>query len=134
MGYFEEYTVIKSAFLDQWGDETIVVEDNASRRPVDQAPWLRFQVLGSDARVASIGGPQTIYRHDGDVVIEVFTPLNSGPGTALRLADAAAGLLRGLQVNGITFWAPRVVRVGSDPAWYRRNVICPFQRDEVFAH
>lgn len=134
MGWLEEYAAIRSAFVDQWGDTTLVVEDNSAARPTDQVPWIRFQVLGSDARVASIGGPQTRYRHDGDVVIEIFAPLNAGPGRVLQLADEASAYLRGLQIDGITFWAPRLVRVAENTSWHRRNLICPFQRDEVFAY
>lgn len=133
MAWLEEYATIRAAFIDEWGSETIVVEDNAAAKPTDQVAWIRFQVLGTDARVAGIGGPQTRYRHDGDVVIEIFGPLNKGPGRVLELADKASALLRGLQVGGITFWAPRLIRVAPDRAWYRRNLICPFQRDEVFA-
>lgn len=133
MGWLEEYATIRSAFIDQWGSTTKVVEDNAAMKPTDQRPWIRFQVLGTDARVATIGGPQTRYRHDGDVVIEIFAPLNTGPGRVLTLADQASSYLRGLRVEGITFWAPRLIRTGPNSAWHRRNLICPFQRDEVFA-
>jgi hypothetical protein len=134
MGWASEYATIRAQFMDNWGGETIVAEENAAGEPTDQVAWIRFQVLGTDGRVAGIGGPQTRYRHDGDVVIEIFAPLNHGVGRSRELADKASSILRGLQVGGITFWAPRLIKVGPRGAWYRMNLICPFQRDEVFAY
>lgn len=96
--------------------------------------WVRIQILGGPAGRASIGGPIATYRHDGDVAIEIYAPAGRGYMEALALADRAAGIFRAWECRGMHFFAPRVIDVGTQGGWHRKNVLCPFWRTTAFAH
>lgn len=133
-GYTGEGNAVQELFRAHWEDAAPVAWPNVDFRKPTGEPWVRFSVLGSAASVASIGGPAAQYRHEGDVIVQVFTPKGEGPLRARQLADKAAGIFRGRLSGGMAFWAPRVVEVGTNDGWYQLNVICPMWRTETFAH
>lgn len=147
-GYDAEGNAIQARFAGSWVTDdsppkplTLIAWENVAFTAPGSGPgapekqdWVRIQVLGSDATVVSIGGPQVTHRHGGDVVIEIFGLPNTGPARVRQLADKACSIFRGWQSGGMVFWTPRVVDVGLQDGWYRKNVICPFQRDTAFAH
>lgn len=138
-GYLGEMEAIEDRFKSEWGDLTPIEFKNAPiTKPGDEnggdlGPWVRFRIHPSSAVVASVGGPNVRFRHAGDVIVEIFTPLHSGPKSIRELVDAAASIFRGWRQDGITFWAPRAVEVDAAKGWDRMNVIAPYQRDESFA-
>lgn len=138
MGYEFEAQRILSRFAAEWtdnGDElTPIAWPNTPFDPPQSGAWVRITIQPSTSRVASIAGPYTRFRHDGDVVVEIFAPHGDGTETALMLADRAAAIFRGFEHHNLTFFAPRMVHVGNRDGWYRVNVICPYQRDTAFAH
>lgn len=142
MSYAAEFTAIKTRFETEWIDPLdppaprtpVAWENEHFKAPAEPEPWVRVTVFGSTASRASVGGTSARYRHDGEVIVEVWFPANEGSAGARTLADAAAAVFRAWQAGTLTFWTPRVVRVGREGAWYRLNVIAPFKRDSVFAH
>ena len=146
-GYAPEAQQIRDRFTAEWTDggsprTPVDYENEHFDAQVDAAdpttgrplPWVRLTVFGSDASRASLGGSVARYRHDGETVIEVFAPRGGGDAEARQLADHAAGIFRSWQSGELTFWTPRVVRLGREGQWYRLNVIAPFKRDSVFSH
>jgi hypothetical protein len=103
---------------------------NVSFTPPQSAPWLRFQINEGNASTPAFGSG-VVYRHPGNVIVQVFVPANEGDGRARSIADTVAAVYRGKRLTpGIRFFdAPYVNTVGRDGDWYQVNVICPFAYD-----
>lgn len=138
-GFAAEGAWIRQRLTDGWVKEqgppaplTPISWDNAAFDPPDPpAPYLRYSVQHSDGRQASVG-PRPMERHDGMVVLEIFVPAGSQTAVLDALCDRAAEIFRGARAAGLRFYTPRAVRVGGSGSWFRKNVLCPFQRDTVF--
>jgi hypothetical protein len=104
---------------------------NVSFTPPADTPWLRFTITEGEAANAGFGGSQNLYRHPGNVIVQVFVPANEGDGRARSIADLVAAVYRGKRLTpGIRFFdAPYVNTVGRDGDWWQVNVICPFAYD-----
>lgn len=134
MSYVSEAALIRNRFESQWSSPipAFILENKKVSKPTD-APWVRMTIQNGDANVACVGGSTIRYRHDGSVIVEIWTPLGEGDGEARELGDLAASIFRGWESGGLRFWAPRVVPLGERNGWYRVNMIAPFQRDTDFS-
>jgi hypothetical protein len=104
---------------------------NVSYTPTPGTPWLRFTITEGEASTPAFSGSGNVYRHPGNVIVQVFVPANGGDGRARSIADTVAAVYRGKRLTpGIRFFdAPYVNTVGRDGDWYQVNVICPFAYD-----
>ena len=132
MSYLSERQAIQSRFGDEWGDRTEVSWPNVDFSPPSGEAWVRFRVQSGPAAQVAMGGPENLYRHDGDVVIEVFAPRGHGERAALEHADLAAAAFRAWRTAELTFWTPRLTPAEVVDGWWKVDVICPFQRDNRF--
>jgi hypothetical protein len=141
-GYAAEARVVRERFALMWWDDVkgepitpVAWEDEHFEPPAGPGglrSWVRVTVFGSNASRASLGGTSARYRHDGEVIVEVWAPGNRGGEEARELADAAASVFRSAREDSMQFWTPRVIRVGREGQWFRLNVIASFKRDSVF--
>jgi len=134
-GYIGEAETIRGWFLAEWdsGVPIHVYENTKFTDKPDDAIWARLRVLSRDAYPAAIGGPTIRYRHDGDIILEIFAPESTGDGAARSLADDACAIMRGREDGGIVVWTARAIPLGVRDGWYRINVVGSFSRDEDFA-
>jgi len=103
---------------------------NVSFTPPADAPWLRFTITEGTANTPAFGSG-VVYRHPGNVIVQVFVPANEGDGRARSIADTVAAVYRGKRLTpGIRFFdAPYVNTVGRDGDWFQVNVVAPFEYD-----
>ena len=94
------------------------------------ASWVRLTIIPGDGFQASLGTPR-VWRATGIVVVQVFSPLGEGDGSAYSLADDVAAIFRGVTVQGVVFRAPSLTHIGPDGAWYQINVATPFQVNDT---
>ena len=135
-GYVGEKATIRGWFRDGWesGVPIHLIEGSAFKDKPTNAPWARLAIRPREARVASVGGPTAVnFRHDGDIILEIFTPDGLGDGRATELADLGCSIIRGKQDGGIVCWSARAIPLGTRDGWVRVNVIGPYQRDEQFS-
>lgn len=135
MSYNAQAEAIRTRFRTQWADETPISWPNEPfKTPSPPVPWVRFQILDNNAEQADIGGSASTYRHEGDVLVEVFVPLGSGEFRVRQLTQKVQDAFRGWQSGGMRFYTPRAVPVGkSEEIWWKINVLARFERDSVFA-
>lgn len=145
MSYAAERTWIRTRLQTLWvtgsAERTPIAWDNVAFSPPEPpAPWIRPTITAQRAYAAEIG-TAGIRRHDGALIVEVFTPAMTGTNENDVLCDAIAALFRDVSESGIRFDQPFVIpigirtdtgRVGSEGAWYKQDVICPFERDTIF--
>lgn len=124
---------IEVLFNTQWGTTTHIAFDNVDWKPeATTLKWVRLNVLTGDSITAGLHGDVNLYRSAGVIVVQVFVKEGEGVRTALLLADQAAAIFRGLQIDGIIYRAPSVERIGPSDGWYQVNVNIPFQWDAQF--
>jgi hypothetical protein len=136
VSYLQEQIDIDSLFATQWaaGPNTPIEWDNSDFDPSNaQEAYVSVVVQGISARQVELGKATNNYRHFGDIVVMVFTPVDQGGAAAKTLADAAANIFRSKFIgSGIVTRSPNVSRVGRIGSWFQVNVTTRFHRDTVF--
>lgn len=136
--------LLETAFKDYWdtltpelfvvGVPTIHWEGTPFKQPID--PWIRFTVEFAQGQQASLGSTPLEFQ-DGQVVVQVFTPKNSGTRTATLIADYVAAGLRYRQMTGegvsVSAEAPEQVPVGERDDLYQTNVRVRFRAQHIAA-
>lgn len=135
-GYEAEAAWIRSRINTLWvigaNPRTPIAWDNVSfAKKNPQAAWIRVSIRHSGAGQAEIS-TNPMYRHDGVVVVEVFTPGMKGDSESNTLCDHVGAMFRGVTGPGIRFRPPYPIRVGDTDGWFKQDVICPFTRDTIF--
>ena len=134
-GYLGEAETIRKWFRSEWdsGVPIHLIEGGNFPDKPDDGPWARLAIRSRDGYPAAIGGPTIRYRHDGDIILEIFTPEGGGDGPARALVDSGCEIVRGRDEDSIVVWNVRAIPLGVRDGWYRINVIASFSRDEDFA-
>lgn len=134
MTYEAQHNAIRTRFNTQWASTTPIKWANVPFDPPNDDAWVELSVGDAGAIQASMGDPgNNTYRHTGAVTVMIFTPSGQGDKEALELADQAAAVFRAWQSGGILFRpAPFIRRIGTKDNWFQVNVVCPFQRDDVY--
>jgi hypothetical protein len=133
MSYLTERQAIQARFQAAWGTSTPVAWPGIHFRPPTNAAWVRFTVIPGPADQVSVGTATDLYRGDGDVLVEVFTPLGAGELQALTLADEVVEAFRGWRSGDLAFFTPRVLPGLETDGWWKTDVIAPYQRDSRHA-
>lgn len=134
-GYEGEAETIRAWFRSEWdsGVPIQIFENVAFKDKPDDEHWARLRVRSFEGAPATIGGPDVKYRHDGDIILEIFSPEGVGDGRARELADEALEIIRGREEGGITVWRAWAVPIGNrGDGWYRINALGSYSRDEDF--
>lgn len=136
VSYLDAWMLIRHRLEGAWLNRTLIGwpnEDNGTP-PDASTPWIRVSVKeDDDSEVASVGD-NAIYRQSASLVIEVFTVVGEGLGSAYELSGVIADAFRAWSVGSLVFWAPKIVEVGERGGWYKTNVLCPFQWDAHYEH
>lgn len=102
---------------------------NDPRETPTKGIWLKCIIENDDSRIHSIG-VTNIYRHSGNLIIEVYNEINLGTAYSLRTVDNLVGSFTGLTVsNLVKFRTPSVNLVGRVEDNYQINITCPFYVD-----
>jgi hypothetical protein len=136
---------VENRFRTEWAlvNPTITVRyDGVSFTPPSpQASWVAIEVWDGDRDKASIGPGVQVRREFGTVFVDVYTEPDIGSLTARDLCDDITTIFRDVQVSGITFYEPSILRVGEKyypgvqgtsgtAQWYMMKVAIPFKYDE----
>lgn len=130
--------LLESTFATGWAASGVAVAypNVPFKQPPDE--FVRFSILAGMSEQISLGESK-LERRFGVVVVQIFTPKNSGNLRANELADAAASIFRykqlvnagaGLTVN---MRAPNTVPAGSRPDYYQVNMTVPFEANAYFS-
>lgn len=125
---------IKDRWVANW-THTQTAYDNVAFQDVAGTAWARLVVRDGDARQITLGKPNTVDRHAGVVMVQIFTPLLQGADRSRWLADRAAAIFRKVDMNvtgegKATFAVPYLIaseQSGDD--WWQTTVVCPYYYD-----
>jgi len=97
----------------------------------DGETYCELEVIDVSTQRANVGSP-ALERNWGIIRASIFTPRNIGTATGRALADAAAGIFRDVQFDGITCLSPAVRNIGEVEGWWLTSMTAEFYRDETF--
>lgn len=97
--------------------------------------WVSLSIIPGDGRQASLGSGK-LERQLGIVVVQIFTPKNTGSRRSYDLADAAATILRYQTLSeagvNVILRAPELANVGERMDNLQDNLKIPFQAEKIF--
>lgn len=130
MKFNEERALIETHFADLWS-ETEIAWSNVPFEPPANLPWVRFTIVHGEGLHADINGDNPLYRFVGNVMVQVFVPIDTGTDTAFNLAETVSNIFRRAQLdNGIQFRVPYIIDIGPSNNLYQINVTCPYWRNQ----
>lgn len=97
--------------------------------------WIAFRIIPGDGVQASLGQTK-LSRQFGLVMVQVFTPKNSGTRRATVLMDIVGNIFRHQTKTGsgvsVVFREPAMSDVGDRMDNYQANVQIPFQGERIY--
>ena len=104
--------------------------------PPSDGPWAVVTILDGESNQVELStgvtgaGPRT--RTIGRMIVNVYTPIDTGDRTARQLCDWIKLAFKQISANGITWRTPAVLDIGrAHQSWWQFNVSCPFYADEI---
>lgn len=104
--------------------------DNIAIQHPKDAVWARVNVQSTVTRQTEIGNPIT-FRTLGLIIVQLFSPFNTGDNDILTLADKVVLAFRRVTADGVTYRTPTVQTIGRTKEWWQVNVNCPFLADTI---
>jgi len=132
--------VIRKAYVERFGDCNDLTDfthfPNAQFEPPSpvstQRIWARLTVEASARlQVSACGGGVARRRVIGNMVVQLFSPLNAGERELSDLVSSLLVLFQSVTIDGVLFRTPVDRIVGRSGDWFQWNVVCPFQYDSL---
>lgn len=136
----EAREAIYSRFTTQWKavggltDLTPFTFDNEAFTPPEAASWVRVAIRHLTAMQETLGSAgNRKFAHPGTLLIQVFTPTNSGMASSDTLCQKAREIFEGVSLSGTTvrFQSSTVREAGNDGKWNQMVVETLFEYDET---
>ena len=132
------YATATKAIVDrliaQWNTTPIVIS-NTDYAAVEGTSFVHCHVHWSGADQVAFGDTQNRFRHEGEILIEILTPSDSGPGLGLEYADSIAAIFRAKSFGGVECMAAQVTgssKAGPLGNFWNTILIIPFYFDQRF--
>jgi hypothetical protein len=104
---------------------------NVPYSPPNNSPWLQVQIRFGDNAYATLQGPSTGFnRHNGTLVVNVFTPIGTGAGSNLTIAERVKDLFDRAKFSSIIFdpvSGPAAVIAAAPEAFYQTQLTATFE-------
>lgn len=126
MSFDSERAAIEGRLKANW-TTTDIAYQNVKFNPPNDAAWIRLNILNGEAGYRTINNG---IRRPGVIVVQIFTPINTGTKTIKEYADTILAIFQNKTFSGITCNVASVETVAPSNVWQQVNVTVPFWRDE----
>lgn len=102
---------------------------NQTVKPPNNAPWLWCTINFGDGEYQFLKQGDSI---NGVAQVNIFTPVATGTGLALTIADRVKSVFNRLTVSGVRFRpasGPRAIAQADTSAWYQVSVSIQFKAE-----
>lgn len=133
--------IIRRAYVSEFADENCLTELTAfpnvsftpPEDPGNEKKWIRFNIEVANRFKVSVGEGEGAaqWRVIGNLVLQVFTPLDIGTKLKTDLLNELIPVFQGKTYSGVVFRTPTENDIGKSGSWYQTNVICPFYHDTI---
>ncbi len=133
MSFAATRQAIEERFRDFWLARTKVHYENTAFEPTHGVAWVRLSIREGEGNQIELAA-NPLHKFAGLIIVQVFTPENTGTSDARLLADVAAECFRSVSFAAgasgqITCQTPSAQTIGVDDAgWFQINVVAPYTR------
>ena len=135
----EAEEIILAAFVAGWEDKTPYQFDNeggtniSNANPADgNIAWVRVVVRPQQFRQKTQGGPgNRIFERDGLILVQIFTPSNTGTAEANSLGQSIVDIFEGSRFGGVVVTSMTARKVGTDGKWFQVLAEGTYDYDEL---
>ena len=126
----EARDIMHGVFTAVWTHPALY--DDKAGAPPKTGPWARLSVRHARGQQETLPNPlgNRLFRRDGVIIIQIFTPLGNG----LALSDQLAKLVMDAYESSSTsvlFRNVQLNEIGPDGNWYQVNVVVEFEYSEA---
>ena len=104
---------------------------NVPFTPPNNSAWLQVQIRFGDNTYATLQGPSTGFnRQNGTLVVNIFTPIGTGAGANLTIAERVKDLFDRAKFSSLIFdpiSGPAAVIAGAPEAFYQTQLTATFE-------
>lgn len=104
---------------------------NVPFTPPNNSAWLQVQIRFGDNAYATLQGPSTGFnRQNGTLVVNIFTPVGTGSGANLTIAERVKDLFDRARFSSIIFdpvTGPAAVAAAAPEAFYQTQLTATFE-------
>lgn len=119
---------IEAHFSNNWV-ETPVIYQNIAYNDVPE--YIRINILSGKRFQASLGCNNNTYRTPGVLIVQIFTPKNTGTKRALDIVDLLITFLQSKVIGAVNFKTPYISFQNIADSFYQVNLNCPFYVDNI---
>lgn len=133
LSYADEERAIHERLTTNWTTTPIKYGDVPFQQP--EAEWIAVWIQNTEARQIDLGVSNPLVRHDGQIVMQVFSPASKGVRLAKQYADTLGAIFAGQQFSAGSSGTIRCRRatvrtLDAKNGWAQVNVEIPFSRDK----
>lgn len=124
----------KTAWDAATGGAPLLYDNVDGERPAQPTTFGRVTVRFMSGQKASLGGTSggRLFRREGLLYVQIFTPHGRGPGPADAIAQALVAAIEDPGATGnIWFRDVGAQEIGSDGGYWQVNVTARFQFDRI---
>jgi len=134
--YNDATTAIADRLIANWATTDIVIDNTDYIPSSSEEKFVHLHVHWASSEQAAFGATVNLFRHEGEIMVEIITPSDEGPGEGLEYADTIAGIFRAASFSGVECKAPYVTSstrmkttLGN---FWNTTLLCPFYYDKRF--
>ena len=129
----EAESAVRAYFNNAWAKTTAIAWPDSDFKKPNNESWVRFNMNESFGKQSSMGAPSNNrFRHEGIIILQIFTPQGNSSLNARALADSAISIFLGKEANGIRFFDVTANTIGNDGhGWHQINVLISYQFDQI---
>jgi len=127
MKHNEIINALTEDFKIKWGATTEVEWMNSPSRHAN-IPYVKFHITFTGSENACLGNVKV--KHSGLIIVQCFTEINEGYGSAYNLTTQALDLMQNMNLSQIFTYAGSAEDIGKDPIdsnLYNINAVIPFE-------
>lgn len=126
MSFDTERQNIEARLKANWTTTPIAYPNVPFEKP-DNSAWVRLNIINGASNYHTMSNG---IRRAGVIVVQIFTPINTGTKTIKGYADTILGIFQNAEFGGIVCNVASIETAAPSNVWQQVNVSIPFWRDE----
>ncbi len=123
---------VYNTFITEWNAETPFALDNETFDPEETPKWVRLVVRNTGSNQETLGiKTNRKFLRQASVLVQVFTPQNTGTVEADRLSEIIKNIFEGEKIDELWFLEADIRETGNTGVYYQQVVEIIFNYEET---
>lgn len=118
--------IVEETFSNNFSACPVKFENTTLPKAVGKAPKEYIAIFDNPAYSDSTGMGETTYLNAGIVIIQIFTPINTGTERSRAIAQLISDFLSSQSIEGMEFGTPELHPAPKNDSWYQQNLNIPY--------